>query len=230
MLVNHKRVARMMREDSLIGIDIRWPEISAGRTRCDQIYINLANRMKLTGINQVWVADITFIGLKREFVYLAAVLDRFSRRVIGWELNRTLTTRLPLAALQMALLNRKPAPGLVQHSDQGVQYSDSGYLQTLHEHGILASVSRPGKPSDNAICESFFRTLKREEIDAKEYRDSQDLRLNIAAFIELYYNENRLHSALGYRPTAKFERATRSGDAATVLSKTRVDLTESSIS
>jgi len=230
MLVNHKRVARIMREDNLVGDGAKLATPSNGAPKATEIYINLANRMRLTGINQVWVADITFIRLKREFVYLAAVLDRFSRRVVGWDLDRTLTTRLPLAALQMALLNRKPASGLVHHSDRGIQYADSGYLRMLHEHGMFASVSRPGKPGDNASCESFFRTLKREEIDAKEYRNLEDLRLGIAAFIEFYYNENRLHSALGYRPPAEFERVTRSGEAATMSSGTKVDLTARSIS
>jgi len=229
MLVNHKRVARIMREDSLVGDAAKLATPSNRAPKATEIYINLANRMRLTGVDQVWVADITFIRLKREFVYLAAVLDRFSRKVVGWDLDRTLTTRLPLAALQMAVLNRNPAPGLVHHSDRGIQYADSGYLRMLHEHGIYPSVSRPGRPGDNANCESFFRTLKREEIDAREYGNLEDLRLGIAAFIELYYNENRLHSALGYRPPAEFERVTRSGEAATILSKTRVDLRASSI-
>jgi putative transposase len=142
MLVNHKRVAGIMREDSLVGDAAKLPARSEKKFGATEVYINLANRMRLTGINQVWVADITFVRLKREFVYLAAVLDRFSRRVVGWDLDRTLTTRLPLAALRMALLNRNPGPGLVHHSDRGVQYVDSCYLRMLHEHRIFASVSR----------------------------------------------------------------------------------------
>jgi transposase InsO family protein len=223
MLVNHKRVARIMREDSLVGTDIQWPETSTNWTGCDEIYINLANRMKVTGVNQLWVADITFIRLKREFVYLAVVLDRFSRKVIGWSVAATLTARLPIAALEKAIESREPPPGLVHHSDQGVQYLQASYLRTLRKHGIVASVSRPGTPGDNANCESFFRTLKCEEIRAREYRDLEDLRLNVSAFIECYYNERRLHSALGYLPPAEFERGTASHKAAMISSTSKTD-------
>lgn len=215
MLVNHKRVARMMREDSLVGTELQPSGYPKNGTGAGEIYINLANRMKVTGVNQLWVADITFVRLKREFVYLAVVLDRFSRKVVGWNVDRTLTARLPLAALDRALQDRRPEPGLVHHSDRGVQYAQAGYLRTLRKHGIVASVSRPGRPGDNANCESFFRTLKREEIDAKEYSDIEDLRVNMSAFIDCYYNERRLHSALGYVSPAEFERVTASRDAAT---------------
>jgi transposase InsO family protein len=164
------------------------------------------------------------VRLKREFVYLAIVLDRFSRRVVGWNLDRTLTGRLPLVALEKALEERRPGPGLVHHSDRGAQYAHSGYLRTLHKHGAIPSVSRPGSPCDNANCESFFRTLKREEVDAKEYKDLDDLRLNISAFIDCYYNRIRLHSALGYRPPAEFERVIVSRNAASISSATKLDL------
>jgi len=224
MLVNHKRVARLMREDSLVGTELGSSRISIDAQEHGEIYVNLANRIMLTGVNQLWVADITFVRLKREFVYLAIVLDRFSRRVVGWNLDRTLTGRLPLVALEQALEERRPGPGLVHHSDRGAQYAHSGYLRTLHKHGAIASVSRPGSPCDNANCESFFRTLKREEVDAKEYRDLDDLRLNISAFIDCYYNRIRLHSALGYRPPAEFERVTVSHDAASISSATKLDL------
>jgi|ERR1700737_368870 len=140
--------------------------------------------MKFTGMNPLWVADITFVRLKREFVYLAVVLDRFSRKVVGWNLDRTLTARLPLAALEEALKERRPGPGLVHHSDRGTQYAHAEYLRTLRKHCIVPSISRPASPGDNANCESFFRTLKREEADAKEYRDLEDLRLRISAFID----------------------------------------------
>jgi transposase InsO family protein len=223
MLVNHKRVARLMREDSLIGTKLRSSSVSTEERR-HEIYINLANRMKLTGVNQLWVADITFVRLKREFVYLAVVLDRFSRKVVGWNLERTLTARLPLGALEKALEERKPEPGLVHHSDRGTQYAHAAYLVTLHMHGVVASVSRPGSPSDNASCESFFRTLKREEVDAKEYRDLEDLWLNISEFIECYYNRIRLHSALGYRPPEEFEQVSISCRAASISSASRFEL------
>ncbi|HSZ01688.1 MAG TPA: IS3 family transposase [Terriglobales bacterium] len=203
MLVNHKRVARILREDALIAAPRQCP---AGRWNRRDMFVNIAARMKLTGTNQLWVADITQVRLKREFVYLAVVLDRFSRRVVGWALDRNLTSRLSLAGLRSALELRKPAPGLVHHSDRGPQYIHSGYLRMLRKHGIVPSLSRPGNPGDNANCESFFRTLKREEVEAKEYADLEDLRLNFSQFIDRYYNEERLHSALGYRPPTEFER------------------------
>lgn len=224
MLVNHKRVARLMSEDGLIGTKLESSSVSTDTQGHGEIYLNLANRMTVTGTNQLWVADITFVRLKREFVYLAVVLDRFSRKVVGWNLDRTLTARLPLAALERALAERKPEPGLVHHSDRGAQYAHAAYLRTLHTHGAVPSVSRPGSPSDNANCESFFRTLKREEVDAKEYKDLQDLRLNISAFIECYYNRIRLHSPLGYRPPEEFEQVTVSSSPATISSASKFDL------
>jgi transposase InsO family protein len=170
------------------------------------MYVNVAASMTVTGTNQLWVADITHVRLKREFAYLAVLLDRFSRKVVGWAIDRNLTSRLSLAALRSALEHRMPPPGLVHHSDRGPQYIHSGYLRMLRKHGMVPSVSRPGNPGDNANCESFFRTLKREEVEAKEYADLENLRLNISQFIERYYNEERLHSALGYRSPTEFER------------------------
>ena len=207
MIVNHKRVARLMREDNLLAVQ---PKSFVATTDSDhelEVYLNLASRMKLTGINQLWVADITYIRLHREFVYLAVILDAFSRKVVGWELGRTLTARLPMAALEKVLAKRKPPPGLVHHSDRGVQYASSGYVAMLGKHGIIPSMSRPANPYDNASCESFMKTLKQEEIYANEYRDLDHLRENVAMFIENYYNRVRLHSALGYRPPAEFEQA-----------------------
>ncbi len=206
MLVNHKRVARILRDDALISAPRQW---SAGRRNCRDRYVNVAAGMRLTGTNQLWVADITHVRLKREFVYLAVVLDRFSRRVVGWALDRNLTFPLSLAALRTALEYRKPAPGLVHHSDRGPQYIHAGYLRMLRKHGMVPSLSRPGNPGDNANCESFFRTLKREEVEPKEYADLEDLRLNISQFIDRYYNEERLHSSLGYRSPTEFERVNR---------------------
>jgi putative transposase len=215
MLVNHKRVARIMREDSLVGAESRLGP-SAHRTQSSEIFINLAGRMKVTGVNQLWVADITFVRLRREFVYLAVVLDRFSRKVVGWNVDRSLGARLPIGALEKAIKSRSPEPGLVHHSDRGVEYMHSAYLRRLREHEIVASVSRPGRPGDNASCESFFRTLKREQIDAKQYGDLEDFRLNMSAFIDSYYNEKRLHSALGYRSPVEFESVVVSADAASI--------------
>lgn len=207
MLVNHKRVARIMRDDDLLARSARWSKKYRSR---DTVQVNLAAHMNLTSTDQLWVADITHVRVKRVFVYLAVVLDRFSRRVVGWALGRTLTSRLPMAALSRALEERTPSPGLVHHSDRGPQYVHAGYLRTLRKHGILPSVSRPGRPGDNANCESFFHTLRREEIHAKEYRDLADLHINISRFIEMYYNERRLHSALGYQSPAEFEHTRQS--------------------
>jgi putative transposase len=164
-------------------------------------------RMKLTGINQLWVADITYIRLHREFVFLAVILDAFSRKVVGWELDRTLTARLPMAALGKAITDRNPPSGVVHHSDRGVQYASDAYSGVLRKQGMIPSMSRPANPYDNASCESFVKTLKREEIYANEYRDLEHLRENIAAFIDHYYNRVRLHSALGYKPPEEFEQA-----------------------
>lgn len=163
MAVNHKRVARLTREDNLVGTELQLSLDNLTEQRDHgEIYVDLANRLKLTGPNQVWVADITFVRLKREFVYLAVVLDKFSRKVVGWNLDRTLTARLPLAALDIALESRSPVTGLVHHSDRGVQYAHAEYLRTLRNHGVIPSVSRLGRPYDNGNCERFFRTLKQE--------------------------------------------------------------------
>ena len=205
MLVNHKRVARLMREDNLLAMQPKSFVVTTDSDHELEVYLNLASRMKLTGINQLWVADITYIRLHREFVFLAVILDVFSRKVVGWELDRTLTARLPIAALEKATADRKPLPGAVHHSDRGVQYASGAYVAVLRKHGMIPSMSRPANPYDNASCESFMKTLKREEIYANEYRDLDHLRGNIVAFIDSYYNRVRLHSALGYKPPAEFE-------------------------
>jgi len=161
--------------------------------------------MKLTGIDQLWVADITYIRLKAEFVYLAVILDGFSRKVVGWALDRTLASRLAIRALEQAIAKRQPRPGLVHHSDRGVQYASGEYIAMLEKQGMIPSMSRPANPYDNASCESFIKTLKREEIYANQYDDLEHLRANIEGFIEQYYNRQRLHSALGYRSPEEFE-------------------------
>jgi hypothetical protein len=190
MLVNHKRVARIMHDDNLIAATHEWPSGRRGRI---EIHVNLAGRMKVIGTNQLCVADITYVRLNREFVYLAVVLDKFSRRVVGWALDRTLNSRLPLAALTNTLKDRNPGPGLVHHSDRGVQYLQANYVATLRKYCIVASVSRPASPGDNANCESFFRTLKRKEIRATEYANVEDLCSGISRFIDSYCNRKRLH-------------------------------------
>ena len=159
----------------------------------------------MTGINQLWVADITYIRLQSEFVYLAVILDASSRKVVGWALERTMATRLTKSALERAIAARQPAPGLVHHSDRGVQYASDEYVQTLQANKMIPSMSRPANPYDNASCESFMKTLKREEIYANTYVDLEHLRTNIEAFIEQYYNRCRLHSALGYQSPDEFE-------------------------
>ena len=156
-------------------------------------------------MNQLWVADITYIRLRTEFVYLAVVLDAFSRRVIGWALGRTLEAELAASALRMALLARKPQPGLVHHSDRGVQYASQSYTELLKQHQVHISMSRKGNPYDNAACESFMKTLKHEEVYRNEYRDLQEAHACIGDFLERVYNRHRLHSALGYLPPAEFE-------------------------
>ncbi len=207
MVVNHKRVLRLMREDNLLGIEPKAFIATTDSNHDQQVYLNLARRMKLTAINQLWVADITYIRLASEFVYLALVLDAFSRKVAGWALDRTLTARLPLLALERAIAERQPPPGLVHHSDRGIQYVSGQYTSLLEIYGILPSMSRPGNPYDNAFCESFIKTLKREQIYAHKYRYIDELCAHLEEFIEQYYNRQRLHSALGYKTPEEFEAA-----------------------
>ena len=205
MQVNHKRVVRIMRGDSLLGIQPKRFVVTTNSSHKFEVYLNLAARMKLSGINQLWVADITYIRLKAEFVYLAVILDGFSRKVVGWALDRTLAIRLTIGALEQAIEERRPEPGLVHHSDRGLQYACAEYIAILEKYRMVPSMSRPANPYDNASCESFMKTLKREEIYANKYDDLEHLRANIEEFIEEYYNRQRLHSALGYRSPEEFE-------------------------
>jgi putative transposase len=204
-VVNHKRVRRIMREDNLLCLRRQRFIVTTDSNHRLPVYPNLASQMAPTGVNQLWVADITYIRLESEFVYLAVILDAFSRRVIGWALNRALEASLATQALDMALEERRPAAGLVHHSDQGVQYASVDYTSLLRQHGAVISMSRRGVPYDNAACESFIKTLKYEEVYRQEYRDLTDARRSIERFIERIYNSKRLHSALGYRPPAEFE-------------------------
>jgi transposase InsO family protein len=203
---NHKRVARLMRLDNLLSLR-RSAFVSTTDSNHDfEVHVNLASRMQLSGINQLWLADITFVRLQQEFVYLAILLDAFSRKVVGWALDRSLAARLTVDALQQAITSRRPAPGLVHHSDRGIQYASAEYGNVLDSHRIIASMSRLANPWDNAKCESFMKTLKQEEIRANEYRDLEHLRKNLTEFVEHYYNGQRLHSALGYETPEAFER------------------------
>ncbi len=210
MQINHKRVVRIMREDNLLGMQPKRFVVTTNSNHKLEIYLNLAGRMKLSGINQLWVADITYIRLKAEFVYLAVILDGFSRKVVGWALDRTLAARLTIGALEQAFESRQPEPGLVHHSDRGFQYACAEYIAILEKYHVVPSMSRPANPYDNASCESFMKTLKREEIYANKYDDLDQLRTNIEEFIEEYYNRQRLHSALGYRSPEEFEQKTDS--------------------
>jgi putative transposase len=182
--VNQKRVLRLMREDNLLAGQPRAFVVTTDSDHDLDVYLNLASRMTLTGMDQLWVADITYIRLNTEFVYLAVLLDGFSRKVVGWALERTLASRLPMAALEQAIAARHPAPGVVHHSDRGVQDASREYVKILRKHQMIPSMSRPANPYDNASCESFLKTLKREEIYANEYRDLGHLRLHMQRFID----------------------------------------------
>ena len=217
--VGKQRLQRILREDNLLAIGRRQFVLTTESQHECKVYLNLAERMTLNGLNQLWVADITYIRLQREFVYLAVVMDRFSRKAIGWALGKTLAAALVIEALQKAIAQRHPPPGLVHHSDRGVQYACADYVRLLETHGIIPSMSRPANPYDNAACESFMKTLKREEVNGAQYRDLSDLAARLEEFIDRYYNQTRLHSALQYRTPEAFERecaATGAPPAATV--------------
>lgn len=207
MVVNHKRVGRLMREDNLLALQRRRYVTTTDSQHALEVYLNVAANLQLTGVNQLWVADITYIRLRGEFVFLAIVLDRYSRCAIGWSLDRSLTAKLTVAALQQAIDKRQPPAGLVHHSDRGVQYAAQEYVEILQNHGLISSMSRPANPYDNAACERFMRTLKQEEIHCRQYRDLEDLREHMTEFIDEYYNRQRLHSALGYQTPEAFERS-----------------------
>jgi putative transposase len=202
---NHKRVLRLMREDNLLCLRKRSFIRTTDSRHGLAVYPNLVPELTITSINQLWIADITYIRLLREFVYLSVILDAFSRRLIGWALEPHLQAELALEALRMALATRRVEPGLVHHSDQGVQYASSAYTELLKERGIRISMSRRGNAYDNAKAESFIKTLKYEEVYLFEYERIVEARSRIGHFLEEVYNQKRLHSALGYVPPAEFE-------------------------
>jgi putative transposase len=205
LLVNRKHVLRLMRQDNLLCRRKRSFIATTDSAHSLKVFPNLARDLVPTAVDQLWVADITYIRLPREFVYLAVVLDAFSRRVVGWALDRHLTTELTLKALQQALATRTVTAGLVHHSDRGVQYAAADYVSLLIKHQIRISMSRKGNPYDNAKAERFMRTIKYEEVHLTEYETLIEARASIRRFIDDVYNRKRLHSALGYRPPVEFE-------------------------
>jgi putative transposase len=222
LYVNRKRIQRIQRESDLLGMQRRRFVRTTESKHTLHVYWNLARHLQLTGLDQLWVADITYIRLQTDFVYLALLLDAFSRHVVGWALSCHLNHELTLMALQRALTERQPRPGLVHHSDRGWQYASAPYVRVLREHGIEISMSRAGNPYDNALCESFIKTLKKEEIYCTDYRDQEHLRANLGAFIEQYYNRRRLHSALNYCSPHEFERKLRESPTAVLSSVPRL--------
>lgn len=218
--VNHKRVLRLLRTDNLLSLRRKAfvpPTTDSKHAWC--AWPNLTRGMKTAAINQLWVSDITYIRLREGFVYLAVVLDAHSRCVVGWALERYLCSHLAIQALKIALDTRLPEPGMVHHSDRGVQYACPEYVALLQDHGIRISMSRVGNPYDNAKAESFMKTLKQEEVNGREYRDFNHLRESIGKFLENFYNCQRLHSALGYQSPIEFEQKMLkpSGKSSTLL-------------
>lgn len=205
--VNHKKVLRIMREGNLLVRKKKFRPITTDSGHGLQVYPNLAKDLQVTSLNQLWVSDITYIQLLNEYVYLAVIIEIFSRKCIGWDLSRSIDTRLTLNALNMAISDRKSIgfENLIHHSDQGVQYASKDYVNRLKENGIKISMSRKGNVYDNAFAESFIKTLKTEEVYVKEYKTMEEAYDNIKEFVEKVYNKKRLHSSIGYVPPEEFE-------------------------
>jgi transposase InsO family protein len=206
--VNRKKVLRLMREDNLLclGKPRAFRPATTDSRHSWRIWPNLARRVRPTATDQLWVADITYVRLDEAFVYLAVILDAFSRKVVGWDMQDHLKATLALAALEMALAGRQViAGGLIHHTDRGIQYACGDYIARLQAAGIQPSMSRAGCPYDNAMAESFMKTLKHEEVDASTYRDLADARARIGEFLDKVYNRQRLHSALAYHSPEEFE-------------------------
>jgi putative transposase len=202
---NHKKVHRIMRERGLLKKPKRRWVKTTDSIHNHRIYPNLILNLAVTGPNQVWSADITYISIRNAFVYLAVILDLFARRAVGYAISRNIDTVLCLEALQMAIENRQTPEGIIHHSDRGVQYASHDYVKMLLKHGFRISMSRKGNPYDNAATESFFKTLKVEEVYLWEYRTLEDVKIRLPFFIQEVYNRKRLHSSLGYRPPVEFE-------------------------
>jgi transposase InsO family protein len=196
-----------MRQGNLLAIRKRRFAPQTTNSKHDfEVAINVARRLTPTAANQLWAADITYVRLGRADVFVAVVMDAYSRKIVGWNLGPRLTTDLAQTALERAVESRQPAPGLIHHSDRGVQYASAAYVDLLLQNSMIPSMSRPGYPYDNAKCERFMKTLKQEEIRCSEYKDIEDLRANLSTFFDRYCNAARLHSALGYRSPDEFER------------------------
>jgi len=214
VVVNRKRVQRLMRADNLLVVRKQRFVLTTDSQHGYPLYPNLAARVNLTSVNQLWVADITYVRLRETFLYLAVVMDAYSRRVVGWELAENLRAELALTALGRALADRAIEAGIIHHSDRGVQYCCHAYIEKLQAHGFAVSMSRTGNPYDNAKAESFMKTLKSEEVYLRQYRDQEDARASIQRFIEEVYNRKRLHSSLGYLSPEDFEERHRRNPAA----------------
>jgi putative transposase len=204
-VINHKRVLRLMRTSDLLCRARRKRVTTTDSKHHFPRYPNLIKNVAVININQVWLADITYIRIRSGFVYLAAILDAYSRRVIGYAISGSLETSLTLKALRMAIADRQPTPSVIHHSDQGVQYASEEYVGELSQHRFIISMSRSGNPYDNATMESFFKTLKYEEVYLSEYETQADVRERIPYFLEEVYNRKRLHSSLGYLSPVNFE-------------------------
>jgi transposase InsO family protein len=204
--VSERVVRRILRSDNLLAVRKRKFKVLTDSQHNFTVYANIAQYLVVDRINQLWVADLTYVRLRQEFVYLAVVLDVYSRRAVGWALGRNLQTTLPLRALDQAIQERRPCPGLVHHSDRGSQYASNDYVKRLEKAGMLISMSRPARPWENAYCESFLHTLKAEQINHLTCATLEELEQSIGAYIHEFYNVKRLHSALGYRSPEEFER------------------------